>query len=265
MTCMDAAPESGYYLTEFMRVIDILGTPLTATTYEEYVRHCQELSKSGTTFAVDLSNTQIVTMRRHQRDFRDVTSRFDSFIPDGMPLIWCLNRKGAELRDRVYGPTFMRHCLVGSPAPYKHYLLGGSPDCLSQLRTRLLEQQSALQIVGSHDGYFSADEEEGILQEINALSPDFIWVGLGTPKQQQWIHLYKSRIKRGVIFAVGFAFDVNAGTKPDAPEWMQRAGLTWVFRIAIEPRRLLTRYLRYNTLFLFYLAKDALLPRRSLD
>ena len=248
-----------------MRVIDILGTPLTATTYEEYTRHCQELSKSGETFAVDLSNTQVVTKRRHEPAFRNITSRFDSFLPDGMPLIWCLNRKGAGLRDRVYGPIFMRDCMAGSPAPYKHYLLGGSPDCLNQLRARLLEQQPALQIVGSHHGYFSTDEEERIVEQINELSPDFIWVGLGTPKQQQWIHRYKSRIKRGVLFAVGFAFDVNAGTKPDAPKWMQQSGFTWVFRIASEPRRLLTRYLRYNSLFLFYFAKDALLPKRSLN
>ena len=100
------------------------------------------------------------------------------------------------------------------------------------------------------------------MREINSLSPDFIWIGLGTPKQQAWIHRHKASIKRGVILAVGFAFDVNAGTKADAPAWMQRRGLTWMFRILSEPRRLLGRYLRYNTLFLFYLAKEAFAGRK---
>ncbi|MEP7249935.1 MAG: WecB/TagA/CpsF family glycosyltransferase [Spartobacteria bacterium] len=85
-----------------------------------------------------------------------------------MPLLWCLNARGAGLRDRVYGPTFMRRCLEASPAP------------------------------------------------------DFIWVGLGRPKQQDWIHRHKSAIQRGVLFAVGLAFDVNSGLKKDAPDWMQR-------------------------------------------
>ena len=89
--------------------------------------------------------------------------------------------------------------------------------------------------------------------EINRLSPDFIWVGFGTPKQQAWVKRHKHLLRRGVILTVGFAFDVNAGMKPDAPGWMQRLGLTWVFRLASEPRRLAPRYLRYNFLFLWYL------------
>jgi N-acetylglucosaminyldiphosphoundecaprenol N-acetyl-beta-D-mannosaminyltransferase len=245
-----------------VKAINILGTPLTATNYVEFTKFCHELIERGGTWAVDLTNTQGVTMRRHEPEFCKISSQFDFFLPDGMPLIWCLNWRGANLRDRVYGPKFMRHCVVGSPAPYKHYLLGGSPDCLARLRERLSAQQSVLKIVGSHHGYFRAEDEEAIVREINRLSPDFIWVGLGTPKQQQWIYRNKSRIHRGVIFSVGFAFDVNAGSKPDAPEWMQRHGLTWLFRIASEPRRLLTRYLRYNSLFIFYLIRDALFEQQ---
>ena len=241
-----------------MKIIDILGTPLAATTYDELTTRCQELARTGTTVAIDLTNTQIVTMRRHEPAFRAVTSRFDYFIPDGMPLIWLLNRREANLTDRVYGPTFMRHCITRSPAPLKHYLLGGSEECLAALRARLTAEQPQLEIIGSRHGYFGPADEPEIVREINQLSPDFVWVGLGTPKQQDWIYRHKALITRGVILAVGFAFDVNAGTKPDAPAWMQRRGLTWVFRIVSEPRRLLLRYVRYNSLFLFYLVKDSL-------
>jgi N-acetylglucosaminyldiphosphoundecaprenol N-acetyl-beta-D-mannosaminyltransferase len=239
-----------------MRVLDVLGTPLTVTSYDEFTQYCHDLVQNDGTWAVDLSNTQVVTMRRHQPEFRQTTSRFDFFLPDGMPLIWCLNQKGAHLRDRVYGPKFMRHCMIQSPAPYTHYLFGASQDTLDRLRETLIAQQPALRIVGSHVGYFRPDEEQTIVQEINFLSPDFIWVGLGTPKQQDWIYRNKSQIRRGILFAVGFAFDVNAGSKKDAPDWMQRRGLTWLFRVLSEPRRLLARYLKYNTLFLFYLIAE---------
>ena len=236
------------------RTHDILGTPLLATSYEELIRDCQGLAKTERTWAIDFTNTHIVTLRRQDEQFHEVTSCFDYFIPDGMPLIWLLNQRGAQLRDRVYGPTFMRRCLEECAAPWKHYLLGGSPECLTALRGRFRSSE----IVGARHGYFSRADESAIVEEVNGLSPDFIWVGLGTPKQQEWIDRHKSEIACGVILAVGFAFDVNAGTKKDAPGWMQNLGHTWLFRVLSEPRRLFARYLRYNSLFLYYLAKDAL-------
>ena len=102
-----------------------------------------------------------------------------------------------------------------------------------------------------------------IVDEINRLEPDLIWIGLGTPKQQEWIARNKPRLRRGVALAVGFAFDVNAGTKKDAPAWMQRMGLTWLFRMASEPGRLFGRYLNYNSLFLAYLLGDSIRPADS--
>lgn len=239
-----------------MRTFDVLGTPLQATTYSEFTAFCQELALKSGTCAIDLTNTQVVTMRRHDSEFRQITASFDFFVPDGMPLIWCLNRQGANLKDRVYGPTFMRHCILNSPRPFTHYFLGGSDECLSRLTRRLQAANPNIEVLGERHGYFDSTEEGDIVTEINRLSPDFIWVGLGTPKQQTWIHTHKPLIKRGLIFGVGFAFDVNAGTKKDAPAWMQRCGLTWLFRLFSEPRRLGPRYLKYNFLFLFYLAKD---------
>ncbi|MDC3182724.1 WecB/TagA/CpsF family glycosyltransferase, partial [bacterium] len=111
---------------------------------------------------------------------------------------------------------------------------------------------------GMQNGYFKEESSVEIVEEINRLAPDFIWVGLGTPKQQAWIHQHKDQIKRGLLLAVGFAFDVNAGTKPDAPMWMQNMGLGWLFRLLSEPRRLLGRYLYYNTMFLFLLVRGLL-------
>ncbi len=243
-----------------MRTLDLLGTPLLVTDYAGLATFCRERVATERPTALNFSNTQIVTMRRHESPYRKLSNCFDFFVPDGMPLIWALNRRGAGLRDRVYGPTFMRTFLEETDASESHYLIGGSEEC----RRRLAERFPSARIVGSFhgrcdvQGVLEGSAEQTVLGEINRLAPNFVWIGLGTPKQDAWVARHKASIKRGVLLAVGFAFDVNAGMKPDAPAWMQRAGLTWVFRLASEPRRLLGRYLRYNTLFLFYLVKDAL-------
>jgi N-acetylglucosaminyldiphosphoundecaprenol N-acetyl-beta-D-mannosaminyltransferase len=234
----------------------ILNTPLLKTSYGELIALLQERSRRPKPCAVDFTNTHIVTLRRHDPQFRAVTGKFDLFIPDGMPLIWCLNLQGAKLRDRIYGPTFMRKCVLGSPAPFTHYFLGGSESCVQRLKDVFVTENPEVRVVGLRNGYFKPEDGPAIINEINRLSPDFVWVGLGTPKQQVWIHQHLSEIKRGIVLAVGFAFDVNAGTKKDAPLWMQRLGLTWCHRLASEPVRLGRRYAYYNSLFLFYLLTD---------
>jgi N-acetylglucosaminyldiphosphoundecaprenol N-acetyl-beta-D-mannosaminyltransferase len=239
----------------------VLGTAFHLTSYADLTQELQRLTRSGRVIAVDFSNTQIVTLRRHDPNFREISETFDYCVPDGMPLIWCLNAQGARLRDRVYGPIFMPYCVLSSPAPFKHYFLGGSNECLASLKEFFLRQNPKLQIVGARNGYFAPEEETEIIEEIVRLSPDFIWVGLGTPKQHTWVARNRNRIRHGILLPVGFAFDVSAGTKRDAPKWMQRFGLTWVFRLLSEPARLGPRYLKYNFLFLFYLIWDGLRGR----
>jgi N-acetylglucosaminyldiphosphoundecaprenol N-acetyl-beta-D-mannosaminyltransferase len=241
--------------------LSVLGTPLCLTTYADLIQFCRVRAREPGTTVIEFANTQVVTMRRHEPAFRGVTHRVDCFVPDGMPLVWCLNARGAGLRDRVYGPTFMRQMLTISPSSESHYLLGGSQDCLDRLQQRLLVWNQGLRLVGRHAGYLKPADSPHIVAEINALSPDFIWIGLGTPRQQQWIDAHRDALHRGVLLSVGFAFDVNAGTKPDAPLWKQRLGLTWLFRMLTEPRRLALRYLRYNTLFVSYLIWDRLRAR----
>ncbi len=250
-----------------MTVIDVLGTPLLLTDYDGLSAQCRQWAGGPRCVALEFANTQIVTMRRHEPWFRDLTSAYDAFPPDGMPLVWCLNRAGARLRDRVYGPTFMRKFLASAPGSFTHYLVGGSEQCGARLRERFGQINPGIKFVGafhgncSQDGQLEGLAENQVIAEINKLSPDFIWVGFGTPKQQAWLKRHKPLIRRGVILTVGFAFDVNAGLKPDAPVWMQRYGLTWVFRFLSEPRRLASRYMRYNFLFLFYLLCDGLRGR----
>ena len=132
---------------------DVLGTALRATTYEDLTDYCQQRVLEEGVISVDFTNTQIVTMRRLDPAFLEQTSQVDFFIPDGMPLIWCLNQQGAELKDRVYGPTFMRYCLTHCRPTSTHFFLGGSSECLQKLRENALSWNPKLRIVGEHHGY----------------------------------------------------------------------------------------------------------------
>lgn len=242
----------------------ILTTDLQATTYADLHADLVARSREPGSFVVDFSNTHIVTMRRHDEAFRKLTAGTAWFIPDGMPLIWLMNARGAGLRDRVYGPAFLTYAIARQPAEVSHFFLGGSSECVERLIAQARRLNPGIRIAGHHHGYFGSAEEPAILASILASDADFIWVGLGTPRQQQWIENHRHRIPRGILLAVGFAFDVNAGTKRDAPLWMQRNGLTWLFRLLAEPARLGPRYFKYNLLFLWYLLRDATGKKASL-
>jgi len=248
------------------RQIECLGTPLTVTDHPGALALCRHLAAGPTPAAVEFCNTQIVTLRRSDPAYRETSRCFDRFIPDSSPLLWLLNGAGAGLKDRVYGPAFFRHALTHSPGTLTHYLLGGSEACGRALAERFTALNPGLRIVGSFHGRcdlegFLGTDDGRVLEELKRLRPDFIWVGLGTPKQQRWIARVKPLLERGVLLSVGQAFDVNAGLRADAPDWMQRCGLTWLYRMASEPRRLVGRYLHHNTLFLAYLSWDALRGR----
>jgi exopolysaccharide biosynthesis WecB/TagA/CpsF family protein len=254
--------ESHPEVAEFPASRKVLESDLVITDYSELCRLLFNYDRVwDKPLAVDFANTQIVTMRRHDPEFGALSKAMDITVPDGMPLIWVMNAMGAALKDRVYGPAFMKECIRCSPPGIRHYFLGGSQDCLDSLLKNVRQMNPRLSVCGSRNGYFKESEESLVIQEIQKLEPDFLWVGLGTPKQQEWIARWKSKLAKGVVLAVGFAFDVNAGTKTDAPLWMQRLGLTWVHRMASEPRRLIGRYLKWNSLFLFYLGTEIVMQR----
>jgi N-acetylglucosaminyldiphosphoundecaprenol N-acetyl-beta-D-mannosaminyltransferase len=203
---------------------------------------------------VDFTNTHITVLRLTDSEFRRCTESVDHFVPDSMPLTWCVNLAAGKtvMPDRVYGPEFMNRCLRNSPAHVRHYFLGASEDCLADLIKETTRLNPQLNICGSHHGYFTQEEWPRVLEQINASGPDVIWVGLGTPKQQEFSSWGKDKVRQGWLLNVGFAFDVNAGRKSDAPKWMQSVGLTWVYRLASEPKRLGPRYAKFNSLFLLY-------------
>ena len=205
--------------------------------------------------------THLLAESRLRDDFRQVLSTFELRMPDGMPVVWLINAVGGHLQDRVYGPYLMRHVILHAPATCRHFLFGGSTECLAQLNESLRKLRPDIRIVGSLSPPFRPwleEDEAEFARAIAAADPDFIWVGLGGIKQERWVARNRHRYRRGVFLAVGDAFELLAGRRTFAPAWMQRLGLTWVFRLYQEPRRLWKRYLVYNSVFTFYALLDVI-------
>ena len=239
--------------------MEVIGLPLHAVTYDAAVAYIKALAGQPAPSAVAAANTHLAAAARTSPSFQRRMRRFDLVVPDGMPLVWAMNRKGAGLRDRVYGPYLMREVIRHTPAPYRHALFGGSESCLGRLVPKLKELQPDLNIVHVYSPPFRAwseDDERAFAQRIRDSSPDFIWVCLGGEKQEAWIHDNLHRHARGVFLAVGDAFSLLAGERPFAPDWMQSAGLTWFYRLVQDPRRLFLRYIKNNTGFLYYWFRD---------
>ena len=237
---------------EVTRTYSVIGLPVSAVDYATAVAECQRLARLPRATRVAASNTHIAVMAHEEADFGETMRRFDLIVPDGMPLVWMMNAQGAGLRDRVYGPYLMREVIAASGRPWRHYFLGGTEECLERLQVALREIQPELEVAGAFSPPFAPLEEmdcEGMVARLEEARADFIWVAFGGGKQERLIERLAAASTRGCFLAVGDAFPLLAGMREFAPGWVQRLGLTWLWRVAQEPRRLLGRYLHCNGRF----------------
>ncbi len=175
-------------------------------------------------------------------------------VPDGQPLVWALRALGHRAATRVYGPDLMlAFCARAARDGTPMFLYGGrTPQALAQLQERLCERFPGLRVVGGLSPAFrepTAEDDEQAIAAIDSSGAQVVWVGTGQPKQELWMHRLRGRLRAPLLVGVGAAFDFHAGLVPQAPPWMQRAGLEWSYRLAREPRRLWRRYARYNPRF----------------
>jgi N-acetylglucosaminyldiphosphoundecaprenol N-acetyl-beta-D-mannosaminyltransferase len=248
-----------------MQRIPVIGLPVAATTYAGAVDWILEHAAAAERpYAVEAANTHVAALARHDPEFGESMRRFDLVVPDGMPLVWALNTRlpaGQKLTDRVYGPTLMLETLDATRqrAEYRHFLLGGSQSTLDKLADSFASRFPGTAIAGMHSppfGDWPADEFDKVCQMIRASGANLIWVGLGCPKQEHWIARHKDLLPPGVYFGIGAAFAFHAGEVRQSPPALQRLGLEWAYRLAMEPRRLFKRYFTYNSLFLYHLLRD---------
>jgi N-acetylglucosaminyldiphosphoundecaprenol N-acetyl-beta-D-mannosaminyltransferase len=173
--------------------------------------------------------------------------------PDGMPIVWLARAAGHPHVSRVYGPDLMLYFCVRSVGPgYRHYFYGGTEGVPEQLATALITRFPGLQVTGGYSPPFrplTSEEDAEVVGRINAARPDVVWVGLGSPKQDLWMATHRERLEASVLVGVGAAFDFYTGRVRQAPHWMMRISLEWLFRLFQEPRRLWRRYLLGNPRF----------------
>lgn len=181
--------------------------------------------------------------------------------PDGMPLVWCGKAAGAFWMDRVYGPDLiLRVCEESVEQGWTHFLYGAGPGVAEELATKLGSRFPRIRVAGTHTPPFrepTPEEEDEIVAMIDDSGADVVWIGLSTPDQERWMARFRPLLSAPVLVGVGAAFDIHAGRLRQAPRWMQRSGLEWLFRLAIEPKRLWRRYASVVPLFVWKVVRTS--------
>ena len=192
--------------------------------------------------------------------FRRILNAAFLCTPDGMPMVWMGRLRGHAAMRRVYGPDLMLEvCAWSETSGCRHFFYGGAPGIAEELRDRLTKRFPRLQVAGCYTPPFrplNAAEEVQLEEAVRAARPDILWVGLSTPKQEQFMAAFLPKLEVTLMVGVGAAFDFHAGRVSQAPRWMQQSGLEWFDRLCQEPRRLAKRYLKNNPRFALKIASQ---------
>lgn len=248
---------------------NVLGVGVSAVNIPMAVAEMERWIVADARQYVCVSGAHGVMESQRDETLRAIHNRAGMVTPDGMPLVWMSRLHGAKHVSRVYGPDLMLAFLEQSAGKgYRHFFYGGAEGVPERLAQTLRARFPDLIVAGTYSPPFRAldpDEQRGIAERINAVRPDVVWVGLSTPKQEYWMAANRAHLDAPVLMGVGAAFDFHAGLKPQAPLWMQRNGLEWLFRLATEPKRLWRRYAYIVPMFsLLVLLQELGLRRRPL-
>ena len=232
------------------RILDI---PISNLGYDGVVNRIIKWGIAGERRYVGVCNVHSTTSSAWTPELREALVESDLNTADGMPLVWMQRLLGHSQASRVYGPTLMLETLKkAAPMNLRIAFYGGHPDRLPILLEKLEASYPGLNIVEAISPPFRAltpEEDEDYTRRLNEARPHIIWVGIGCPKQERWMHEHRPRL-RGVMVGVGAAFDFHAGVVSQSPAILQKVGLEWAYRLYCEPRRLMKRYLTTNPVFI---------------
>jgi N-acetylglucosaminyldiphosphoundecaprenol N-acetyl-beta-D-mannosaminyltransferase len=233
--------------------VDVLGVGISAIDMEKAVAEITRWVDDGERHYVCVTGVHGVMESRRDPDLRRIHNASGLTTPDGMPMVWAGRRAGVAHMRRVYGPDLMLAvCALAAERGWSSFLYGGGSGVPEVLAERLTARFPGLRVAGSWSPPFRAltpDEDQAVVERINRSGADLVWVGLSTPKQERWMATHVGRLDAKALLGVGAAFDIHAGLLPQAPPWMQRSGLEWLYRLGREPTRLWRRYLRNNPRF----------------
>lgn len=233
--------------------VNIMGVEIAAIDMDRLLEFTNENIGALSGEYICVSNVHTTVMSYEDKEYRDIQNGAVLAIPDGGPLSTVGRRRGYQM-SRTTGPSYMEEILkLSSGKGYRHYFFGSTQETLERMKERIMAEDPDIRIVGMFSPPFRAmteEEDQTIIREINAASPDFLWVGLGAPKQEKWMAAHRG-IVTGLMVGVGAAFDYYAGNIKRAPEWMQKINLEWLYRLIQDPKRLMKRYIVTNTKFLW--------------
>ena len=243
-------------MTERRNILDL---PISSSNYGDLVRDSLQWARRGESKALCFVTVHGVMEAYDNPRFHQLYASADQLNPDGMPLVWGLRLLGLPAAERVYGPeSTVRLLTAAEEQSIAVGFYGSTPDTLDKLLTEVRRRWPTLRVVFSESPPFrqlTAEEDQATVQRISNAGVQFLFVGLGCPRQEEWVVLHRQRVF-AVMLAVGAAFDFLAGTKPQAPPWMMNAGLEWVFRLISEPRRLFKRYFKHNPRFVYFFGRQ---------
>lgn len=235
-------------------------------SFEEVVEQVVALAaRPGPSLVVTPNADQVVNLERDAA-LRAAYDRADLVVADGMPVVWAASLLGTPVKGRVTGADLMpRLCEVAAQRGLKVFLLGGGPGVAERAAANLVHAHPQLQVAGVHCPPLGFERDPAqnaaLVEAIRASGAELVFVCLGSPKQEVWIHRHLGQFDKGVFLGVGAAIDFCAGTVRRAPRWMQRTGLEWLYRLSREPRRLVGRYTK--DLYFFVLVAREFLRRRT--
>jgi len=243
-----------------LREEKMFGIKLTPLTIQGAVFQIRKWLKERSTCFVSVSSVNNVVSAYWDRKIKQIQNSTDMTTTDGMPLVWALKLKGYREIERICGSDLMPAVLeMAEKEGYSNYFYGGTNNCLKKLEYNLKKKFPKLKIAGSYSPPFkklNEEENRWIIENIKQTNSRLIWVGLSTPKQEEWMYRNKKNLNDCVLIGVGAVFDFIAGNVRRAPYWMQMSGLEWLFRLMHEPRRLWKRYLIGNMVFLWLVLKE---------
>jgi N-acetylglucosaminyldiphosphoundecaprenol N-acetyl-beta-D-mannosaminyltransferase len=225
---------------------NILGVGISVINMEDAIEVSDALVRSNVKSYICVTDVHGVVEAQSHADFRFILNNSALTTPDGMPLVWMSRMQGNSQVRRVYGPDYLiEMCKTSLDRGYRHFFYGGGTGVADRLASQLASKFPWLQIVGTYTPPFrplGREEERELEQVIRAAKPDVLWIGLGSPKQERFMAQYCGRLDVNLMVGIGAAFDIHSGAVKEAPRWLQNAGLQWLHRLILEPRRLWKRY-----------------------
>ena len=247
----------GNYLCELSAfdTCNIMGVNISVTNMEKTVNKIKDNLSEWSGKYICVSNVHTTVTASEDESYKDIQNKAVISLPDGGPLSKFSREQGYEGAARVTGPDLMQRILIDSAENgWRHFFYGSTQETLDKLEKVIEERYPGAYVCGMISPPFrtlTPEEDAEVIKQINEANPDFIWVGLGAPKQEVWMAAHEGKVK-GLMIGVGAAFDYESGNIKRAPKWMQDRNLEWFYRLLQDPKRLFSRYFKTNTKYLMW-------------